>query len=118
MGFLSDLGNRKLVITLVLMITGVVVAIVKGDIPEHLQLFLEVLFGGFVVGNGIEHITNTQKVKYSSSSSTPVSAPTPVTVDTSHIEASQKQIAEGVSLIQELLKFIITKTGLDKAPPK
>lgn len=116
MGFLSDLGNRKLVITLVLMITGVVVAIVKGDIPEHLQLFLEVLFGGFVVGNGIEHITNTQKVKYSSSSSsTPVSAPT---VDTSNLEAQNAKLAEGVSLIQELLKFIITKTGLDKVPPK
>lgn len=116
MGFLSDLGNRKLVVTVIILITGAVTVALKGDLPEHFQMFLEVMFGGFVVGNGVEHIMNTQKMKYTSTSeSTPTQE---VKVDTSAIEASQKQIAEGVSLIQELLKFIITKTGLDKTSQK
>lgn len=49
-------GIRKVLAGVIILAVGVVIAVVKNDIPANLLQLLEVLFGGFIVGNVGEHI--------------------------------------------------------------
>jgi hypothetical protein len=55
-------GKRKIITGAILLITGVVITLIKGDIPPNLNNLLEWLYFAFVLGNGFEHFTN-MKVK-------------------------------------------------------
>lgn len=109
--------STKLVMAAVVMIVGIAIALYKGDIPEHLLQLLEVVFGGFVMGNvantalgvAVEHA----EVKYGKS----VEEDIPVSVISTQVPdlvpMLEKQAAS-LDLIQQTLLMIIKKAGLDK----
>jgi hypothetical protein len=49
---------RKVISGLVLLIVGVVITLIKGDIPNNLNQLMGWLYTAFVAGNGVEHISN------------------------------------------------------------
>lgn len=51
-------SSRKIITALVLLIVALGCVYVKGDVPPNLLSFLEYLFGFFVAGNSVEHITS------------------------------------------------------------
>jgi hypothetical protein len=53
-----DTTLRKIWSGVILLVIGTLFAYVKGDIPPNYAGFLNMLFFGFVVGNGFEHYTN------------------------------------------------------------
>ncbi len=50
-------GARKVISGLVLLIVGVGIVILKGDIPPNLLSLMQLLYAAFVVGNIGEHVT-------------------------------------------------------------
>lgn len=48
---MTKLGGRKLVVSIMVMATGIGITAVKGDIPPNLLQLLEVVLGAFVSGN-------------------------------------------------------------------
>ncbi len=117
-------GSRKLVVSGIVLAIGVAIALYKGDIPEHLLQLLEVVFGGFIVGNVAGHAMGAAvehaEIKYAPPSPTyqvsvadtgPTSTPS---VDLSKVEATLAQQTQEIMLIQQTLLMIIKKAGLDK----
>lgn len=49
------LGGRKVIMTLIVLGTGVLVTSLQGDVPDNLMVLLQVILGGYVVGNIGEH---------------------------------------------------------------
>lgn len=121
-------GSRKLVVTGVVLAVGVAIALFKGDIPEHLLQLLEVVFGGFIVGNVAGHALGTAvehaEIKYapigagSIEPDAPVKVSVPVSTQVSYelqsIEKALISQAQSIDLVQQTLLMIIKKSGLDK----
>lgn len=55
---MSVTSKRKIISGAVLLLVGVIITVVKGDIPQNLQGLMENLYYGFVAGNAFEHFTN------------------------------------------------------------
>lgn len=111
--------SRKLIVSGVVLVVGVVVALVKGDIPEHLLQLLEVVFGGFIIGNVAGHAlgvsADTAALKYGTpDTNVTVTAASQPSVDTSAIATALEQQTQQISIIQQTLLMIIKKAGLDK----
>lgn len=51
-------SSRKLLSGLLLLVVGVVITLIKGDIPPNLEGLLQSLYYAFVLGNSAEHFTN------------------------------------------------------------
>ena len=49
-------GARKIIVGAVILVVGVVISHFKNDIPPNLLQLLQVIFGGFIVGNVGEHV--------------------------------------------------------------
>ena len=49
--FIDQIGGRKALVSILSLIIGVIITIIKGDVPANLLQLLEVLSVGFVVGN-------------------------------------------------------------------
>lgn len=60
---MNVVSTRKLISGLVLLITGIVIAWYKGDIPTNLNNLMQMLYGAFVMGNAVEHFTNMKSNK-------------------------------------------------------
>lgn len=54
-------GKRKIITGAVLLVVGVIITLIKGDIPPNLNGLLESIYFAFVMGNGFEHFTNMKK---------------------------------------------------------
>lgn len=59
----NQVSSRKLLVSLVILVSGIAISAVKGDIPHGLLQLMEVIFGGFIVGNVGEHIVNGSVMK-------------------------------------------------------
>jgi hypothetical protein len=114
----DQFGGRKAVVALVALFVGVGVTIYVGDVPPNLLSLIEVLFGAFVVGNGVEHVANTFGA-VSAQASMEAPQPSPTAMDATLIEsrlnelqsvAIQTQEAVGFSN-QALTKIISIATG-------
>jgi hypothetical protein len=57
------MGYRKLIVSGVILLVGVLVAFFKDDVPPNLMQLLQVVFGGFVVGNVGEHLVDASYAK-------------------------------------------------------
>lgn len=57
---LSNIGGRKMIMAAVLLVVALGVTYIKGDVPSNLLSFLQVLFGAFVLGNSVEHYTDSK----------------------------------------------------------
>lgn len=49
-------GIRKILVGLVILATGITITVLRNDIPPNLLQLLQVIFGGFIVGNVGEHV--------------------------------------------------------------
>lgn len=49
-------GIRKVLAGVVILAVGIVIATLRDDIPANLLQLMEVIFGGFIVGNATEHV--------------------------------------------------------------
>lgn len=56
-------STRKIIAALVLLIVGLIVTCIRGDIPTNLLSLMEMLYGAFVIGNLGEHATKVYKEK-------------------------------------------------------
>lgn len=56
-------GFRKIIVGILILGIGVAIAVLKNDIPPNLLQLLQVIFGGFIVGNVGEHIAGTVSAK-------------------------------------------------------
>lgn len=54
----SVTSTRKIISGLVLLVVGIVITVVKGDVPDNMLSLMQALYTAFVVGNGLEHISN------------------------------------------------------------
>lgn len=57
---LEDISARKTVAGSLLLVVGLVITFVKGDIPPNLLSFLQVLYATFVAGATVEHFNVTK----------------------------------------------------------
>lgn len=57
----GNIGGRKVVATLLVLGIGTAIALYRGDVPGNLMQLLEVVFGAFVAGNGIEHMARAHR---------------------------------------------------------
>jgi hypothetical protein len=51
------IGQRKIFISLVLLVAGIATVALKGDVPANFLTLMQTLVGAFVAGNGIEHLS-------------------------------------------------------------
>lgn len=50
--------TRKILSGLLLLIVGIIVTYIKGDVPEHLLSLMQSLYYAFVIGNATQHVSN------------------------------------------------------------
>ena len=53
---IDNIGGRKILAAIVVMALAVGAVLLKGDVPPNFLQLLQVVFGAFVLGNGIEHV--------------------------------------------------------------
>lgn len=111
-------GLRKLIISLIILGVAIVITYTKGDVPAGMVSVLNFIFGGFVVGNAIEHITESSTEKATIvAGATNASAPTEIPASAQQIQALDQKIqatSDGVANVQAALVMIIQKYGIDK----
>ncbi len=113
-------GSRKLLVGLIVLVMGLGVTVAVGDIPPHLLQLLEVIFGGFIVGNSVSHIVNSKR---------PIPIDEPVREEPIFEPAPEAEIPppppqqvdltplmQGIMTVQEMLALIIRRAGIDKLP--
>lgn len=117
---IDAIGGRKIVAALVILAVGVAVVIMKGDIPANLLSLLQVVFGAFVIGNGVEHVANAvtaraEAAQVAPQEAAPVVDHTPfldaVTSRLDALEAATAQSNQGIGLANQALEFIINRAG-------
>lgn len=124
---IQQIGGRKFVGALVMLILGGLLVWFKGDIPPNAMSFLEFIFGALVTGNSVSKITNLVAAKSApivESDSEPSSVDlTPLTqkIDelnssVTALSANDGHLAENISIVQQTLSLIIKKVGIDKMP--
>lgn len=97
---IDSIGGRKVVMALVVATIGVAVVFFKGDIPANLLALLQVVFGAFVVGNGVEHYTSARaSAAASEGEPDPINAPD--YVDVGHLLQAVDDIKAQNAAIQE-----------------
>lgn len=110
---IDQIGGRKVVAAIVTIGVGLTVVLMRGDLPANLLTLLQTVFGAFVVGNGIEHVTDAVQAKADTAAAQPsvVAAP-----DTSDLEAkledlhTQNAALQGaVAKVQETLVAIVQR---------
>jgi hypothetical protein len=62
----DKIGGRKVLVVLVTLALGLAITLWKGDIPSGLLSLIQVLFGAFIAGNGVEHIAGVMAASRSS----------------------------------------------------
>lgn len=56
-------GLRKILVGVVVLTTGILVTVYRNDIPPNLLQLLQVIFGGYIVGNVGEHVVGAVTAK-------------------------------------------------------
>lgn len=54
---MRNFTTRKILSGLILLIVGIIITFIKGDIPENLLSLMEWLYSAFVLGNVAQHAT-------------------------------------------------------------
>lgn len=126
----SIYGFRKIIAALVVVGVGAALVYLHGDVPPGMQEVLQWVFAAFVVGNGVEHITDAVASKQASPQAAAPEAPNQpdslmvsalekldtLALDLNQVKVTDNDAKQSLSLISDTLAMIIRKTGLDKAP--
>lgn len=101
---MSKLYSRKLIVSVLVMATGLTVALIKGDIPPNILQLLEVMAGTYVAGNVISGIGKRGKEDQEEGEElTPASPPGPIeTIPSQPLPASRQDLVEVYGAIKVL----------------
>jgi hypothetical protein len=91
------IGGRKVLAALVVLIVGIGVVLMKGDIPPNLLSLMQVVFAAFVAGNGVEHVAGA----YAETKAPMVETAATPPIDLGHIEASLNEVKEEAAQAKE-----------------
>ncbi len=58
---IDKVGGRKALMLVITLASGIGCVALKGDIPANFLMLLQTIFGGFIVGNGMEHLSNARR---------------------------------------------------------
>jgi hypothetical protein len=114
---IDHMGGRKLVAALVILLVGVGVVALKGDIPANMLALLQTLFGALVLGNAVEHAAAAHVEAKKAAVVATEQPPVVDTIEELHAELSAKldaqaeataSTAQGVSA---LLQYVHRATG-------
>lgn len=109
-----DLMGRKVIVGIVVLLTGLGITLAKGDIPPNLLQLLSVIFGGFIVGNVGEHVAGAISARAAPEEAIKDDAVT--AQDLQYIAAKVEQLqgtadasASAIANVQQALTMIIQK---------
>lgn len=108
---IDTFGGRKAVVAVIILAVGLGVTLFMNDVPKEFGTLLQVVFGSFVIGNGVEYASEAVVEKAKANSSVP-DAPgdiSDLTARLDRIEAAQQEINKSVQVSQQALGFIVTK---------
>lgn len=54
---IEKLGGRKTVTLIIVLLVSIATIAMKGDIPANFLMLLQTVFGAYVLGNGVEHVS-------------------------------------------------------------
>lgn len=122
---IDQLGGRKLLAGAVILLVGLGITIGLGDIPANLLSLLQVVFGAFVLGNGIEHVAGAVKREPEAA---PVETPAEPQLAIQHapeanpafdeILTNTREIREAVATTQQGMSVILQiAMGANRTPP-
>lgn len=120
----KQVGGRKALMALAILVTGVGVTFYKGDIPTNLLMLLQTLFGAFVLGNGVEHVAGAVRKSEQEEVTT---SPNDVVVTAveeaeaevdrvAEVEQTTEKMAAQVDALQKALGQIVMFLNKEKAP--
>ena len=125
---MNYVGGRKALALLTILSIGVGFAFLRGDIPTQLATFLEVVFGLYVGGNvGSKLVPINRRQAETVQPQTEAAQPQVETVqpnptkqkeESTELVENLNHINNGLGIVQELLKLIIRRSGLDRIPDK
>lgn len=69
---IDKIGGRKVVVSVIAIVVGIGLVLIKGDIPSNMLVLIMSVVGAFVGGNAIEHITDAQIEKQQALASQPI----------------------------------------------
>ncbi len=52
---MNKFGGRKVVVTVICLIVGGILALIKGDVPTNYLVLLQTIISAFILGNTAEH---------------------------------------------------------------
>lgn len=94
-------GLRKIIVGAVVLIVGVVIALYKNDIPPNLLQLLQVIFGGFIVGNVGEHVVGAVTARTDANvEMAKLSAPEPWDDEFAALSAQLSLVAADVEVVK------------------
>lgn len=99
----SLFGSRKLIVGLLILASALVVVAIKGDVPAGLVNVMSVIFGGFVVGNAVEHVQKGMTDRTPESES-----PNPLQTP-SEMNSKLDEVNSSVMTVQQTLLEIIKR---------
>lgn len=95
---LATVGGRKALVAVLILVTGVAVALTKGDVPPHLLNLLEMLFAGFVTGNSVEYVARVIEGRQKLAAAPPATPTQPpvVEMDLGPLNAQLGELRDGI----------------------
>lgn len=110
---IDTVGGRKVAVAAVALVVGIGATLLRGDIPPNLLELIQVLFGAFIVGNGVEHVAGA--IAEGKANAQPAEAPqvdlTPVQTALTELREQNQATLNTMGVIQEGLSTILTIAG-------
>jgi hypothetical protein len=109
---IDSIGGRKVLAAAIVMALAVGAVLLKGDVPPNFLQLLQVVFGAFVLGNGIEHVAGAVGSKAATSSEVVDQFGTVVTqvgTQLGELKAESARTQEAVATVQNSLAALIQR---------
>ena len=100
MSTIISTSGRKLIVTALVLIVGLAITLLRGDLPTNLLTLLEVVLGGFISGNAIEHLAKVRGMKYSTPAAAPQAMELPEQFSPEALQKSQEAWEARISNIE------------------
>lgn len=120
---IDAVGGRKALLAIAVVGVALGVVFIKGDVPDGLVQILSVVFGGFMVGNGAEHIgaamSSRKEAELTEEDGATVSVANEQVINVvealKKLQADSEANAQAIANVQQGLSLIISKAyGLER----
>jgi hypothetical protein len=116
-----DTLGRKVIAALVVIAVAMGCVALKGDVPTNFLDLLKVVFGAFIIGNGVEHVAAAVVDKAAVSTPQPATSPDPTATAAADVyiskldglEAQNEATQQAVSTVQQTLMTLIKRVFPD-----